>query len=122
MKRRIFFLAPLAFFLPSIWSHPTYFKVIFSVNLRQMGFTKQEFNTLRSKFENDAAIDEMSYQFERSGLLIGRAFEESSDELKWVYTFRDAASFNRWEQNLYVQGMVKKNNRPYNIAREYCVG
>jgi hypothetical protein len=122
MERRLFFLGALAFFLPGAWlKNSANIKIIFSADLRQMGLSIQEFTALRSRFEDDAAIDKMNSIFEKRGLLLDRSFEESSDGLKWVYTFKDITSFNVWEQNLYDLGMVNKENRPYKIDREYCL-
>lgn len=84
-----------------------------------MGITAVEFTELRLKYEDDGAIDKMNELFEKNGLILGRSFGEYDQGLEWIYTFKDVDSFNKWEKNLYDLGMVQKDNRPYEIDREY---
>lgn len=84
-----------------------------------MGITADEFTELRLKYEDDRAIDKMNEFFEKNGLILKRSFGEYDHGLKWIYTFKDVDSFNKWEKNLYDLGMVQKDNRPYEIDREY---
>ena len=121
MNRRFLIITILAVLSPFRWSPKKSVKVIFSVNFKRMGLSAQEFYSLRSKYENDAAINKMNSLFEKNGLILDRTFNHHSNGLKWTYTFKDIATFNGWEKNLYDLGMVKKENRPYIVDREYIL-